>query len=1242
MKTNRPQRTVISLAIATALSAMVPTAAVGQTVISVNTTGTQHWNDNDLTVNSGITLNSDPGDHAVYADSGGTLGSLTNNGTISGADGGIVNSNSIDLLQNNGTVVGANYYGVANLQGSAINAFSNAGSVSGAPAGMLNAGVINSFINQQAGVIHGLENAGTGTITDLLNEGSISKLENSGIINSANPYGSGLSNAGTITLLENKNGASLQALANGGSIGTLNNAGTLSGLFGLLNVRGVNPGSGSIATLNNSGTMTGAYYAGISNSDGTIGSLHNSGTITSNGTDGIFNGGDSEITVLNNTGTGVISGLKTAIFNGGLITGLSNSGDIHGLTGISNGGQVIGGTGTTATTVDYAGTIGTLSNTGTIRSTSSAPEAAAIMNAINSNIGLLSNSGSISGDMAAIINRGTIDKLDNGSLGIVNGAAAITNIGTITQLSNSGKISASGAPPGGFSYGIYNTGLITSLLNNQSGVISDAEIGINNTTGGTITALLNNGLIQGGFAGVYIDDGDVGSLTNNGTIASDGLAIVNRKNIGTLSNNGRIFGTAEGIGNVSDGVITELNNSGTIATDGYAAIWNGAMITTLNNKPGGLIQNGIANLDSASTIQTLNNQGTIAGSIASTTAFALYNEGHIGTLNNSGLLTSPVDAIYLLGTGKIDNFINSGKVAGNIRNYSVGVPLVIQGGSGTTFGVLTGSSGGTGVADIGLIDNPYGQLVFGAGNQLLNDHINVGTSGNSVVNLDGVLQVNNHINITGDYSQRAAASLNIGVAHSAIVNGDSTDLGYGRLIVSGSAVIDAGSSVMLRKVGAYRFANGQRYLVVQANGSGTNYNETALNYAATGYKGSITGNTIASGGNLSLLLTLDGAAENQATDSNAQNTLNALFSYAGTDAGLMNMFNAAAAAGSSDEGNRIGSQLNPASGQAGVAGASNAISQQISGIAFERLGSNPAIAGQSGNGLSAGDGMSEQAAWGQAFGGKASADARDGLSGYHASYAGLLLGADTAVSEQWRAGGLFNYASTSVSNDGNNAGSYARVNSYGLTAYAGYTGEPWYVNLSVGAMRSDVKSHRVVDFTGFNGVADSSYKGMQYIAAAQAGYPIKIDQWLPGAVLTPLAGLTYSSLRQDAYTETGGNGAALQVGASDTHSVKSDLGFKLGQAYKTTYGLLKPTVQLLWRHEYSDTRLQSVANFAADTSGATSFVTQGAKPVKDTGVLSLGATLLRSDKLTLSANYTLEQGGGYTSQTGSLLARWRF
>lgn len=1244
MKTTRPQRTVISLAIATALSATGPTTAFAQTVISVDTNATQRWSNDDFMVNSGVTLNSDAGEHAVYADSGGTLGSLINNGTISGADGGVAISGYINQLHNNGSVSGVTYYGIANFLGARINEFRNSGSISGSPAGLMNAGRIDNFANQQTGVIYGVENSAGAIITDLLNEGTITKLENSGSISSSSPWGIGLANTGTLILLENKVGGSIQNLYNNGSLVTLNNEGTLTGLFGLINGGdvyfgvGMLSGSGSIGTLDNSGSIKGTGDAGIANYVGTINLLKNSGTISSDVTDAIFNNSGSEITALINTTDGIIGGLATGIFNGGQITDLTNHGDINGYTAISNGGVIdVGGS-----PVAYSGVIGSLINTGTIRSTSSSGDAIAILNASSlGTIGLLSNSGSISSDMIAIFNVGTIDKLDNGTLGTITGAVGIANSGTLTELINSGKISASGIPPVMYSTGVFNGGLITSLVNNQSGIISDGYAGIANVAGGTITSLLNDGLVKGTDVGIFNDGGEIVTLTNNGAIEGDNQSgILNRGAIGTLNNTHRIYGWSGGLDNSSGAIITELNNTGTISSDDEAGISNSGTIATLNNKLGGRIENGLSN-NASGIIDTLNNKGAIAGSSSNNSSYALYNEGYIGELNNSGLLTSPVDAVYLDAGSNIGSFINSGKIAGSFRNYS-GEPLVLHGGTGTTFGVLTGSSGGIGAADIGLIDNPGAQFVFNSGNQLLNDHINVGTNGYSVINAAGVLQVNNHINITGNYSQLAAATLNVGVASNAVANGVSGDLGYGRLIVSGSADIMSGSSIMLKNTGSYRFANGQRYLVVQANSVGTNYNQTALNYGASGFNGTITGSAVADGANLSLVLTLDGGTENQATNGNAQNTLNGLFNYSGTDAGLMNLFNAAAAAGSSEEGNRAGGQLNPAAGQAGVAGASTAISTQVQGIAFERLNNSSPVASLGSNGLSAGDGMRDRAAWGQAFGGKASADARDGVSGYHASYAGLLLGADTAWNDQWRVGGLFNYASTSVSNDDDNAGSYSRVNSYGLSAYAGYTGEPWYLNVSVGAMRSDVQAHRLVDFTGFRGIADSSYKSMQYIAAAQLGYPIKIDQVLPGAVLTPLAGLVYSSLQQDGYTETGGNGAALQVGKSSTHSVKSDLGFKLERAYKTTYGLLKPSVQLLWRHEYSDTRLQSIANFAADTIGATTFTTQGAKPVKDTGVLSLGATLLRSDTLTLSANYTLEQGVGYSSQTGSLLARWRF
>ena len=140
-------------------------------------------------------------------------------------------------------------------------------------------------------------------------------------------------------------------------------------------------------------------------------------------------------------------------------------------------------------------------------------------------------------------------------------------------------------------------------------------------------------------------------------------------------------------------------------------------------------------------------------------------------------------------------------------------------------------------------------------------------------------------------------------------------------------------------------------------------------------------------------------------------------------------------------------------------------------------------------------------------------------------------------------------------------------------------------------------------------------------------------QW-GDSTITPIAGLTYSRLRQNGYTETGGNGAALNVGASASSSLKSELGIRLERSFMTAYGEVVPSAQLGWRHEYQNTRLQSTASFVADSAGATGFTKQGAKPVSDTGVLSERASLLRGKNLSLSGRYVLEAGLGYVSQGG--------
>ncbi|MDB5979018.1 MAG: hemagglutinin-related autotransporter protein, partial [Pseudomonas sp.] len=385
-----------------------------------------------------------------------------------------------------------------------------------------------------------------------------------------------------------------------------------------------------------------------------------------------------------------------------------------------------------------------------------------------SSIGTLTNSGSIHGGSVGISNGSSSGSNTGISIGtltnsgsIVGGNDGILNVGTIDTLNNSGTIH-------GDDKGILNYGTITSLNNATDGTISGDNYGIYTT--GHIDTLSNSGAINAGSSsgsGIY-NNGSIGTLSNSGTI-SGAYGIGNEGSIDTLTNTGTISGSITGIYNY--GSIGALNNSGTISGGRSSGIFNPGSIGTLTNSGTLSGRNGIWN----------------GGSI-----------GSIGGLNNSGLITGSSYAIYNESGATLGTVTNSGTIAGSIKNYAT-QDLTINGGTGSTFGILTGSSSGTGVGsdNIGNIYNYRSNVVFGSGNQLLNDNIIVsGDSTFTVSNLAATLQVNNTIAITGNYQQGANASLILGVASNAVTTGDAaTDSGYGRLVVSGSANIDSGSTV---------------------------------------------------------------------------------------------------------------------------------------------------------------------------------------------------------------------------------------------------------------------------------------------------------------------------------------------------------------------------------------------------------------------------------------------------------------
>lgn len=702
--------------------------------------------------------------------------------------------------------------------------------------------------------------------------------------------------------------------------------------------------------------------------------------------------------------------------------------------------------------------------------------------------------------------------------------------------------------------------------------------------------------------GLLLSNTSIGQVSNVGVIdAHTGFAVeLSHSTIGTLNNSGLLSG-AEGIF-LSTSSITTLTNTGTISTSFFGV-----------------------GVDVGSTVGTLNNSGTIGSG-----SYGITSRGTIGSLINSGVIQGSLQAINAYSGDQIGAVTNTGSIIGDIL---VSRTLNISGGA-STMGTLTGY-GGT----IGTISITAGDLAFTSGQQLLNDHVTVGT-GRTVFNTGATLQINNPLAITGNYSQNAAATLRVGVSDAAVAGGSAaTDTGYGRLTVSGSANIASGSSIALTRTGSsYAFAAGQRYVVIAATSAGTSYNADTLNYSATGYSGRISGSAVADGGNSDLVVTLGGPAANQATLGNASQALAGLFNYAGTQSQLLNLYNAALAAGTnSGTANAVGAQLSPVGIASGSARTGRAVGNTVSGVIRGRLGAQ-----RTGSGLSSGDEPLERSAWTQAFGGRIDQGMRDGLAGYVADYSGVLFGVDRKVSDRWRAGTAFSYATSTLREGDANSGSSVRSRAYGLHFYGGFEGDDYYLDLhtSVDAVQYD--SARRIAFTGFASNAYGNFNGLQYQASAELGRPIRFGSAENSTTLTPIVDLTYIGLRQSGYSESGGNGAALKVDATHDNSFTSQIGTRLEQAIDTRWGGLTPYVQLGWRHEYLNSRLQTSASFAADPSGSTAFTNSGAKPVSDTASLALGATLRKTEQLALSARILYDAAPGFQSLGGNIALRYLF
>jgi hypothetical protein len=552
----------------------------------------------------------------------------------------------------------------------------------------------------------------------------------------------------------------------------------------------------SSGTVTTPGSIISGSGYGIFNYQSTFNTLTNSGTISGSQNAGLLNSGGL-FSVVGNTG-GLLTGRNEAIYNNadGVIGTLSNSsGTIAGFyNGIING----------STGGSITGTIGVLSNTGTITGS-----VAGINNERGGVIGganistAVTNSGSISSLFNSGTIAGTITGIKN-SGGVIGGATVavgINNSGSIAAMSNSGTI----------------YGSISGI--NNSGAIGKASILTAITNSGSITSLINNGVITGAQFGLFNNGGSVGTITNAGNIMGghSGIIMIGGS-IAGIANTGSIIGVLGGSAgiNVRSGSIGTLTNGGTIASTDEVGLWIHSTISSIsvvqNDR---VIRGGYSGIQNDGFIGTITNTGTIIGSI-----YAMSSAGSIGVVENSGLiqgrygigngfgfgastLASLINSGTIIGanqaiggTGNIGSITNSGVIDGNI-NLNANLTIL---GQADLYGTLRG----------GQISLGGNNLIFGSGNQSVNDVIGYVNTIEKVGTGTLNLTANNTFTSEVTISSGTIALTGIG----AIAGSSVTD--NGTFDISGTS---AGASIASLSGGGTLALGNQTLALTQANGN---------------------------------------------------------------------------------------------------------------------------------------------------------------------------------------------------------------------------------------------------------------------------------------------------------------------------------------------------------------------------------------------------------------------------------------